>query len=125
MLPSMKTMSISDYPARVLSCVLVLALAMAAGGWARADRGTLRTCHQQEHSCTPVASLTCCCHGDLDPTDPARLPPTAPLVLSACPLSLMVILPTASQQSAPTLDITSRHWHQCLDLRILHSTFLI
>jgi hypothetical protein len=117
-------MPISERATHAPSFLLAVALASTAGGWTVAGRNGDH-CTQQEHSCTPRASLTCCCHSSPATPDTARLPEVAPPHATCCSASLMEAVTTTVDDRATVIDVTSRHSLRHLDLRILNQTFLI
>jgi hypothetical protein len=113
-------MSISERLTRGLSLWLVSAVAATSVGWTAAGRaGSL--CSPQDHSCTPKASLTCCCHSSPDPADAARLSVVAPPPGSLFHASLMDIQPQLPSRSATACSNSPRH----VDLGLLYQRFLI
>ena len=115
-------MSISERATHVLSVMLIVVSASAATGWASIEPTT--HCNQQTNSCTPEASLTCCCPTAPTPIDRTQRPQLAPPSAHMSTTSLMDdILPTAP--SLAWTDVTSAHWLRNLDLGLLHRAFLI
>ena len=113
-------MSISERLTRGLSLWLVSAVAATSVGWTAAGRaGSL--CSPQDHSCTPKASLTCCCHSSPDPADAARLSVVAPPPGTLLHASLMDIHPQQPDRSATACAGSPR----LVDLRLLYQRFLI
>jgi hypothetical protein len=113
-------MSISERLTRGLSLWLVSAVAATSVGWTAAGRaGSL--CSPQDHSCTPKASLTCCCHSSPDPADAARLSAVAPPPGTLFHASLMDIQPQPPYRSATACSDSPRH----VDLGLLYQRFLI
>jgi hypothetical protein len=114
-------MPISEHVTRGLSLWLIAAVAATPVGWTAVGRaGSL--CSPQDHSCTPKASLTCCCHSSPDPADAARLPVVAPPPGTPSHSSLMDIDPRLPEQSAATIACDSqRH----VDLGLLYRRLLI
>jgi hypothetical protein len=114
-------MSISERLTRGLSLWLVSAVAVTSVGWTAAGRaGSL--CSPQDHSCTPKASLTCCCHSSPDPADAARRSVVAPPPGTLIHASLMDIQPLLPYPSVPTTGPDSqRH----VDLGLLYKRLLI
>jgi hypothetical protein len=114
-------MSISERLTRGLSLWLVSAIAATSVGWTAAGRaGSL--CSPQDHSCTPKASLTCCCHSSPDPADAARLSVVAPPPGSPFHASLMDVEPRTAHRSAGTTSSESR---RLVSLRLLYMRLLI
>jgi hypothetical protein len=81
-------MSISARATHVLSTMLIVAFASTAAGWTRVQRSTGH-CTQHTHTCTPVASLTCCCPTAPAPVDRARTPRLALPLAHVLPAALM------------------------------------
>ena len=114
-------MSISERLTRGLSLWLVSAVAVTSVGWTAAGRAG-SFCSPQDHSCTPPASLTCCCHSSPDPADAARLSVIAPSPGTLIHASLMDIHPQPSYRSIGTTDADSQ---RDIDLGLLYKRFLI
>jgi hypothetical protein len=114
-------MSISERLTRGLSLWLVSAVAATSVGWTAAGRaGSL--CAPQDHSCTPKASLTCCCHSSPDPADAARLSVVAPPPGTLFHASLMDIQPQQPHPSAAAMD---GDFQRHVDLGLLYRRLLI
>ena len=114
-------MSISERLTRGLSLWLVSAVAVTSVGWTAAGRaGSL--CSPQDQSCTPKASLTCCCHSSPDPADAARLSVVAPPPGSPFHASLMDVEP---QRPYRCVAATASQSARDVDLGLLYKRFLI
>ena len=114
-------MSISERLTRGLSLWLVSAVAATSVGWTAAGRaGSL--CSPQDHSCTPTASLTCCCHSSPDPADAARLSVVAPPPGTLFHTSLMDVEP---QQPGRCVAMLAADAQRHVDLGLLYKRFLI
>ena len=113
-------MSISERLTRGLSIWLVSAVAATSVGWTAAGRaGSL--CSPQDHSCTPRASLTCCCHSSPDPADAARLSVIAPPPGTPFHASLMDLEPQLPDRFVAVPPGDSHH----VDLALLYKRLLI
>lgn len=115
-------MPISERVTRSLSIWLMAAVAATTVGWTAAGRaGSL--CSPQDHSCTPKASLTCCCHSSPDPADAARLSVVAPPPGASYHDSLMDLDPPVTCRSSGAT--ASRDARRRVDLGLLYKLFLI
>jgi hypothetical protein len=114
-------MSISERLTRGLSLWLVSAVAATSVGWTAAGRaGSL--CSPQDHSCTPTASLTCCCHSSPDPADAARLSVVAPPPGTPIHASLVDAEPPRRNRAVVA---TASDSPRQVDLGLLYQRFLI
>ena len=114
-------MPISELVTRGLSLWLIAAVAATPVGWTAVGRaGSL--CSPQDHSCTPKASLTCCCHSSPDPVDAARLSVVAPPPGTPSHASLMDVAP---QQPGRCVAMLAADAQRHVDRGLLYKRFLI
>ena len=114
-------MSISARATHVLSTMLIVAVASTAAGWTRVQRSTGH-CTQHTQTCTPVASLTCCCPTAPAPVNQARTPRLAPPLAHVLPAPLMDGVHSGALASSA---VSAHHPLRTIDLGLLHHTLLI
>jgi hypothetical protein len=115
-------MPISERATRGLSLWLVAAVAATTIGWTAAGQAG-SPCSPQDHSCTPKASQTCCCHSSPDLPDAAWLPVVAPPSGAPSRASLMDDEPPALRPSS--FATKSRDPQRHIDLRLRYQRLLI